>query len=136
MGRDEAGSVAGWRDGTGREQGGLEHERLLAPLRRERDLLQAVLRHLPAGVAIVEAASRQLLFRNTQADAILGPPGSGDDIAAAYRGLRPAHADGRPYAEEDLPLTRALAGEVVAGEEIHLDGRADTAAGTVVSVVA
>ena len=120
----------------GREQGGLEHERLLAQLRRERDLLQAVLRHLPAGVAIVEAASRRLLFRNAQADAILGPPGSGDDMAAAYRGLRPVHADGRPYAEAELPLVRALAGEVVVVEEIHLDGRADTAAGTVVSVVA
>lgn len=131
--RDRA-RAAGRRRASGRKPGEPSCERLLARVRREREFLAAVLRHIPAGVVIVDAAARRLLFRNAQADAILGPPGPGLDALAAYRDLRPAHPDGRPYAEAELPLVRALAGEIVVGEEVHLARGA--AGGTVVQVAA
>jgi diguanylate cyclase (GGDEF)-like protein len=132
---DGADDGTGWWSTAGREPGEPTCARLLVRVRQEREFLTAVLRHIPAGVAIVDAASRRLLFRNAQADAILGPPGPGaDDVLAAYRDLCPMHADGRPYVEAELPLVRALAGEVVVGEEIHLSRGAAAAAGDAVVV--
>jgi hypothetical protein len=101
MVEDEAGDGAGRWGTAGREPGEPTCERLLVRVRQEREFLTAVLRHIPAGVAIVDAASRRLLFRNAQADAILGPPGPrADDVLAAYRDLCPMHADGRPRAPQ------------------------------------
>ncbi|MHB8420245.1 MAG: chemotaxis protein CheB [Myxococcales bacterium] len=104
-----------------------ERERLLAEVRRERVLLESVLRQMPAGVLIAAAPSGELLLWNQRAEAIFGKP--------LKPGLRVwdtgvfdrLHPDGSPYALEQVPLARSLrAGEVVLQEQMVIrrgDGR-------------
>ena len=86
--------------------------------------LEGVLRQLPVGVVIADAAG-QVVLENRQ----LGQIG----LPTVERGTpleqaRPTawHADGTPYRSRDWPLSRSLRGDVVRGEEIrflHTDGR-------------
>src|SRR5688500_3907342 len=82
--------------------------------------LQALLLQLPAGVIVAEAPSGQFLAVNAGAERIwqgaLPKPESIADYSRLFPGYRP---NGRPYGPEEWPLTRALQGEVVTGEEIE-----------------
>ncbi len=86
----------------------------------ERARLEAVLRHLPAGVIIAEAPSGRLILGNDQVEKIWRQPfvaSAGIDQQAAYRGF---YSDGRPYHPEDWPLARSIAhGEAVVDEEME-----------------
>ncbi|HEY0715956.1 MAG TPA: GAF domain-containing protein, partial [Polyangia bacterium] len=84
----------------------LENARLFADLNEERSRLKAVIQQVPAGLVIADAASRQVVAINDQANNILKPLG--------------------PITRTDgWPLDRSLNhGEVVASEEIELS-RAD-----------
>jgi PAS domain S-box-containing protein len=93
--------------------------RFAAEREAERAKLEAVLRRMPAGVVIADAADGSFLLTNEQAERILGFPLASERIDALSEGVW-AHPDGRPYAREEWPLMRSLrSGEVVTDEEIH-----------------
>ena len=103
----------------------LDRESLVAALELERQRLEAVIRQMPAGLVIADAAGR-LVLGNEQFEKIFGTNFS-PDRAAGEAGFRAFHPDGRPLVQEDWPLARALAaGADVRDVEIAIerqDGR-------------
>jgi PAS domain S-box-containing protein len=81
-----------------------ERERLLRELSTERARLSAIFDSFPAGVAFAEAPSGAITFANAQAERILGRP-----ITLSADGTE-AH---------EAVLVRAMAGELVEGEEVQ-----------------
>ena len=100
-----------------------ERERLVAELRSQVALLEAVLRQLPSGV-IIAAPDGGVVMSNDQASEIFQEE---FEVASftrqdAYAGF---HPEGRQYETGEWPLARAVEhGESVAGEEIEIQ-RAD-----------
>jgi PAS domain S-box-containing protein len=92
-----------------------------AELERDRALLEAVLRQMPAGVIVAEAPSGRLLLGNQQMTRLLC--GAADEFTSIDDLSRSGmvHHDGRPYSLDELPTARALyTGEVVQDEEINI----------------
>ncbi|WP_035991789.1 PAS domain S-box protein [Leptolyngbya sp. KIOST-1] len=119
-----------FRDVTDRKQAEVERERLLGELEKERAQFEAVLRQMPAGVLIAEAATNKLVLANEQAQHILGYSFEQSYELEDYVPIVPLQAfrpSGELYAPHEYPLARSLrAGEVVADEEMELryeDGR-------------
>ena len=86
------------------------------------ELLQSALERLPAGIALVEAPSGRVLFRNEAAARITGRDAShvpaGLNEWGRIAGFRP---DGTRYAAGEWPLARSiLHGEVVTGEDVEM----------------
>jgi len=113
-----------FRDITERKQAEAEQERLLHELEIERTRFEAVLRQMPAGVMIADAASGKLVLANEQAKQIVGYDYQQSlelkeyDRIVSYIPLR---SNGQPYAHEDMPLARSLkTGEVVTNEEMEI----------------
>lgn len=95
--------------------------RQVRALQGERALLDAVLRQMPSGVAVIEAASQRLLLSNAQAREIFRLQERAPDGDAREAGYVGFHPDGRAYDDDEWPLRRSMAsGEVVVGEEIEL----------------
>ncbi|MEG4853156.1 PAS domain S-box protein [Microcoleus sp. B5-D4] len=120
-----AGVAVYFRDITERKQAEAERERLLHELEIERARFEAVLRQMPAGVMIADAASGKLVLANEQAKQIVGYGYEQSlklneyDPVVSYIPLR---SNGQPYAHEDMPLARSLkTGEVVTNEEMEID---------------
>jgi PAS domain S-box-containing protein len=119
-------------DITKRKQAEADRERLLQELAIERARFEAVLRQMPAGVMIVDAASGKLVLTNEQAKQIVGYSyeqslqlGEYDQIAP-FEGF---HLDSQPYKAQEYPLMRTVGrplrtslqtGETVTNEEIEL----------------
>ena len=80
------------------------------------DLLAGVLDSSQDGVVVVDPAGRVLLD-NAAARAVLGLPADASRRTqdGSYTLLR---ADGRPVAEADLPLVRALRGDTTSGQDL------------------
>jgi signal transduction histidine kinase len=98
-------------------------------LRRQRSELEAVLRHLPVGVLIVEAPSGKTLMVNTALEAILRAPFRMCETIEDYGVYKAFRADGRMYEPAEWPHARSLlTGETVSNEEIRAL-RADGAMG-------
>ncbi len=94
-------------------------------------VMEEVLRQMPAGVLIAEVPSGRLLLCNEQVDRIWRhdfPPS--EDVASYYQHRQGFHSDGRPYTPEEWPLVRSIrGGEVIADEEIEIQ-RGDGSRGT------
>ncbi|WP_414585081.1 PAS domain S-box protein [Scytonema sp. PCC 10023] len=122
-----------FRDVTERKQAEAERERLLQELETERTRFEAVLRQMPAGVLIADAASGKLVLANEQAKEIVGygyeqllELNEYDPIVSYI----PLRSDGQHYIHEDMPLARLpkgqwlrqslQTGEVVSNEEMEL----------------
>ncbi len=124
------GRVACAADGTPVEMSGItldvtelrkaeeERTRLMRELASERARLQEVLDNLPAGVALAEASSGRIIFANAQLEHILRLPRESN--LQAYREWKGFHPDGRRVEWHEWPLTRALQGETVPGEDFLL----------------
>jgi PAS domain S-box-containing protein len=83
--------------------------------------LEGVLRQLPVGVVIADAAGRVLLTNQRLGEMGMTVAPSGTYLAEAE--FAAWHADGRPYKREEWPLARSLTrGEVVRGEEMEFAG--------------
>lgn len=123
--------VATLRDITDRKHAQQEREQLLDWLEAEHNLLETVLRQMPAGVVVAEAASGKVILANEQVRALLRKPSLEVDTLDEYWLERSFHPDGRPYRREEWPMVRCIAeGEVVIGEEIEMlrgDGTCGTA---------
>jgi signal transduction histidine kinase len=93
-----------------------------------RTRLETIVQQLPAGVAIAVAPSGKLVVGNAAFERIWGQPfvpaSAIPEYPRHYRGYR---LDGRPYAPDEWPLSRALLnGEIVTGEEIIIERRDGT----------
>jgi len=110
-----------FRDVTENRLRELERDDLLNRIELERELLEAVLRQMPAGVMIAEAPSGRLILGNDQVEAIWRHPFLAAAEVGDYDAYRGFHHDGRPYEPSEWPLARAIAqGEVVQSEEIRI----------------
>ncbi len=90
-----------------------------AEAHRERQRLASIVEQLPIGVVVVDEQGRVELA-NQQVAALLGRPVAAGDVAIELDGVAFHGADGTPYAQSELPLTRALAGELVRGEVMRV----------------
>jgi len=119
-------------DITKRKQAEADRERLLQELAIERARFEAVLRQMPAGVMIADAASGKLVLTNGQAKQIVGYSDEQSlqlgeyDQVATFEGF---HLDSQPYKAQEYPLMRTVGrplrtslqtGETVTNEEIEL----------------
>jgi PAS domain S-box-containing protein len=123
--RDAAGKVerrvATVMDITQRRAMELERQRLLGEMEAERARLAAVLDQMPAGVFIAEAPSGRLVMGNRLVEVLTGRPFQPSASAEEYERdyAQSMHADGRPYALDEMPLRRSLfQGQAVQGEEM------------------
>jgi PAS domain S-box-containing protein len=91
-----------------------------AALRRSEARLNAVLRQVPAAVAIIEPPDGRLTLRSDRSEDVLGHPPQLNADAVSWRHYRGIHADGTPFAPADYPIMRALlTGETVEGEQFR-----------------
>jgi PAS domain S-box-containing protein len=117
-------------DISDRKQAEAERERLLETLATERIRFEAVLRQLPEGIIIADAASEAMILANERVNQIfqytyeLNFELSEYEQQVPFQVYRP---NGQMYAPHEYPLVRSLrAGEVVNHEEMtvrYLDGR-------------
>lgn len=116
-----------FRDVTQRRTSTTELEHLAQQTFSQHAYLETLLRHVPAGVMISEAPGGRVLYGNERMEQIMGQPIASPNSVAEYSVWRGFHPDGRPYEPHEWPLARAITtGEVVTGEEIHIersDGR-------------
>jgi PAS domain S-box-containing protein len=92
-----------------------------AELEVERARLATVLDNIPIGVALAEAPSGRVTFRNRSLAQLIGLEDVPIEDITGYTRLPGFHSDGRIYAPEEWPLARAVAhGETVTGEEIEV----------------
>jgi PAS domain S-box-containing protein len=107
-----------------------------AELERDRALLEAVLRQMPAGVMVAEAPSGKLLLGNEQMSRILRGAVSSLSCIEDLSHIGMMRADGSFYSPEEIPITRALRnGEVVQNEEVTIL-RGDGTRGVLLSAAA
>ena len=90
-------------------------EELAAAIAGERDEVQHILNELPEGVVVMRRDGQ--VTRNRVADELLGQPFTWDQEAARLD-FAPRHPNGTRYEIRDFPITRALDGEDVRGEEM------------------
>jgi len=113
-----------FRDVTDRKQAEAERERLLHELEIERARFEAVLRQMPAGVMIADAASGKLVLANEQTKQIVGYGYEQLLALEEYAPIIPceiSRLDGQLYSPNEYPLVRSLkTGEVVTNEEIEI----------------
>ncbi|NJS38963.1 MAG: PAS domain-containing protein [Rhodobacteraceae bacterium] len=82
-------------------------------LARERDTLARIMETSVSGIVAVDGQGR-VVFANAAAEAVLGRPvAARDDLRHIFAVATVTDRDGRPVAEDDLPLNRALAGLAV-----------------------
>lgn len=91
-----------------------DRDRLLEQLAREQARLLTLIEHIPAGVALAEASSGELVLINRQVEQILGRP---VNTISDFVGLGWKFPDGRSLAADEYPLARALQGEVLTNME-------------------
>jgi PAS domain S-box-containing protein len=89
----------------------------IAALRRSEARLHAVLRQIPAAVAIIEPPDGRLALRSDRSEDVLGHQPALNDDAVYWRYYRALHPDGTPFADTDYPIMRAL----LRGETVEAD---------------
>jgi PAS domain S-box-containing protein len=80
--------------------------------------LDGILQDLPVGVIIAEAPSGRILYGNRRIREMYGEGYHASRNVEDYANWRPHRLDGRPFEPQDLPLARALQGQMVRGEEM------------------
>ena len=89
----------------------------------ERRRVEALIQTSPVGVLVVDAKTRTVVSVNSEAERIMGaPPPPGSRLEEYQRVSIYRRMDGREYAPEERPLSRALdVGETTRAEEIMFD---------------
>jgi signal transduction histidine kinase/CheY-like chemotaxis protein/GAF domain-containing protein len=101
--------------------------RLYDDARRTKRLLQGVLERLPVGVFVVsQPPDSTLVFSNDAAAHIWRTDAFPSEGEERYRMLKLMCPDGRPISRDELPVARALRGEVVDGVEARIERRDGT----------
>jgi PAS domain S-box-containing protein len=111
-----------FRDITKQRRSSGDLEQLAEEIFSQHAYLDTLLRHVPVGVIISDAPSGRVLYGNQRMEQLLGHPIIAPRNVAEYAAWRGFHPDGRPYEPHEWPLARAITtGEVVSGEEIHIE---------------
>ena len=104
-----------------REQQRIESEqeqlRLMRELEQQQARLTTLLQQLPVGVVLAEAPSGEVVLWNHEMEAMTQGSDLSAHTAADYGRWEAYWPDGSPLAAGDWPLSRALEGEIVRGEE-------------------
>lgn len=87
-------------------------------LETERARLGGIVENAPFGIVLVEATTRRIITANQQSDEILGAGAHPEDRMWLYSASAIREADGQLFPPERSPMMRALAGEVIRGEEV------------------
>lgn len=105
-------------DLTERREMEAERERLIAELADERARLRALIEHMPAAVVMSEP-SGHVVLANRRADTVFPQPAPAlpARLETFFERWEARHADGRPVADGDRALPRALRGEQVDQED-------------------
>lgn len=118
-GKSDVGSPAALREGSP----GASVDDLTQPGERRR--LEIILDTIPSGVVIIEAPDGRISYVNARAIELYGQDPRGIQMKDHVRRVRLLKLDGREYAPEALPASRALiSGETVYREELII-GRPD-----------
>ncbi len=102
-----------------------EKQPLAAQFESEQARFKAVMENIPVGTILVEAPGGKILLSNSHLDQLIRRPISEGQNLKDYIEHLATYADGSPLTAESSPLTRALNGELVRGDEIlyqHSDG--------------
>ncbi|MGA3066627.1 MAG: ATP-binding protein [Tepidisphaeraceae bacterium] len=111
-----------FRDVTKERKSSADLAQLAEQMFSQHAYLETLLRHVPVGVVISEAPSGRVLYGNERMEEILGHPIVPPKNVTEYAVWRGYHPNGRPYEPHEWPLARAVtSGEVVCGEEIHIE---------------
>jgi PAS domain S-box-containing protein len=102
---------------AGQLGGQLALVRALQRAENERSRLASLLATLPEGIVVIDADTRVALH-NAAAETILLDQLDGRTLADLLTTMQVMHLDGRPMAREELPLVRALGGEMATGIEL------------------
>jgi len=95
---------------------------ILAALKQERETLHVMVDNLPVGVLLAKPTG-EVLLANRSVESIFRHPVMSDlNKNGRWNAF---HADGRPIAKEDFPLSRAMAGRAPIAPEDHLYQRGD-----------
>jgi signal transduction histidine kinase len=88
----------------------------------DEDRIAHFLDELPVAMSIIDGDGRIVVCNS--ATAMIGGASAGIDLRQIMRTANARHPDGRPFAENDVPMARVLRGEVVRGElvALKLDG--------------
>lgn len=94
---------------------------LFAELRREKNLLDTIIRQMPAGLLVAEASEGRLVIGNERFEQIWRSELPLPDAPEKLIEWIGYHSDGGEYEESEWPLTRSLRdGEVIDEEEIEI----------------
>jgi two-component system CheB/CheR fusion protein len=115
------------RDITDRKLADEERDWLTIQLDAERRRLATIVEQTPVGIVIADAPSGKIVYANPRLHALVGPGGTGQ----ASWGLR--RLDGTPCDPSQLPIPRALRGELVR-EDLTLPHPGGDPGGLVLSV--
>ncbi len=113
------GVVMAAADITERKAAQAERDRLLAEVERARADLQTLLESLPTGVLVADT-ELCITLANQVAHEYMGPGLVGRTVNELVRGTPFEAPDGQLVAENEMPLQRALRGEVVVGMELRV----------------
>lgn len=105
-------------DITEQKRAEAERERLIAELAAERARLRALVEHIPAAVIVADASGRVVLANPAVKNVFpLPPPEFPTTSRDLFDAWHARHTDGRPVEADDRPMSRALRGETVDGED-------------------
>ncbi|MCU7494293.1 MAG: PAS domain S-box protein [Ignavibacteria bacterium] len=110
--------LVGIDDITDKKRIEAERAKLLLELETEQERLSSIMAQMPSGVSITEALSGKLLYQNQKAVELLGHSMLVSEDYTHFVRSGAMHDYGIPYKPEEYPITRALSGETVYGEEI------------------
>lgn len=97
-----------------------ERERLIAELAAERARLRALVAHIPAAVLVSDAAAT-IVLTNPAVESVFPVPQPQVPVSSRelFDAWQARHPDGRPVESSERPLSRALRGESVDGEDFR-----------------
>jgi signal transduction histidine kinase/CheY-like chemotaxis protein len=99
----------------------LARGRLYEESHRAERQVQTVLDRLPVGVLVARAPDGELVFSNDALSRILRTAKFPARLEERLERLNATMPDGRPLSKYDWPVVRALRGDVVDGQELHID---------------
>ncbi|HWU86649.1 MAG TPA: PAS domain S-box protein, partial [Kofleriaceae bacterium] len=93
---------------------------------RSWQLLDVAVQAMVTGMVIAEAPSGRISFMNTASDRVFGMPSRKVHDMEDYDAVPAFDRRGRQLTNEDWPISRALAGEVMVGERVEIHGHDGT----------
>jgi len=104
-------------DITDRKYAEEERERLVRALETQHARLNAIVESIPAGIVVAEAPDGRVVMQNSKVEEVLRQPLVSPDVPGNGPTWHAYDADGQRVGADQMPLARALRGEVVRDAE-------------------